>query len=77
MDSAITAQEIGRLQRLFHLLVYTPEVPEAWQRLVVEQGIAGKQTHDAHLVAIMRVNAVSSILTFNTPLTLSGLQESM
>jgi len=29
------------------------------------QGVMGKQTHDAHLVAIMRVNAVASILTFN------------
>jgi len=27
--------------------------------------VAGKQTHDAHLVAIMEVHSVQSILTFN------------
>jgi predicted nucleic acid-binding protein len=29
------------------------------------QSVIGKHTHDAHLVAIMQVNAVASILTFN------------
>ena len=44
----------------------TPEVLEAWQSIVADLGILGKQTHDAHLAAIMRVNSVTSILTFNT-----------
>jgi predicted nucleic acid-binding protein len=65
MDCATAAKEIAKLRRLFHLLAYTPEVTETWQRLVIEQAIVGKQTHDAHLAAIMRVNGVPSILTFN------------
>jgi len=32
---------------------------------VINHGIAGKQAHDAHLVAIMKVHAVTSVLTFN------------
>jgi predicted nucleic acid-binding protein len=31
----------------------------------MDQGVAGKQTHDAHLVAVMQVHSVPSILTFN------------
>jgi hypothetical protein len=38
-------------------------VPEAWQRIVIHQGIIG-QTHDAHLVAVMQVYSVTNILTF-------------
>jgi hypothetical protein len=38
---------------------------DAWQRIVVIHGVVGKQTHDAHLAAIMQVHAVKSILTFN------------
>jgi predicted nucleic acid-binding protein len=29
-------------------------------------GITGKQTHDAHLVAVMEVYSINNILTFNT-----------
>lgn len=59
------ATELMSLRRLFRLLPSTPEVLEAWQQIVVTQGILGKQTHDAHLVAIMNVHSVQSILTFN------------
>jgi predicted nucleic acid-binding protein len=65
MDSSAAAWEIAKLRRLFHLLAYTPEVPETWQRMVTDLRVSGKQTHDAHLVAVMRVNGVPSILTFN------------
>jgi hypothetical protein len=40
-------------------------VLEAWQRIVVMEGVIGKQTHDAHLLAIMQVHAVATILAFN------------
>ena len=53
------------LRRLFRLLPSTPDVLEAWQRIVVSHGVLGKQTHDAHLVAMMQVHSVTSILTFN------------
>src|ERR1035441_8708004 len=55
LSSARVADELLSLRRLFRLLPSTPDVLEAWQRLVVTHGVLGKQTHDAHLVAIMEV----------------------
>jgi predicted nucleic acid-binding protein len=56
--------EIQTMKGLFSVL---PELPlqNAWQRLVVDHGVSGKSTHDAHLVAAMIVNGIGSILTFN------------
>lgn len=65
MTSAEAAKELTDVRDFFRLLPYTPEVVQAWQQIVIAQGVSGKQTHDAHLFAIMRVNAVASILTFN------------
>ncbi len=65
LPPARVAAELTSLRRLFRLLPSTPDVLEAWQRLVVNLGVLGKQTHDAHLVAIMEVYSVASILTFN------------
>jgi predicted nucleic acid-binding protein len=59
------AAELTSLRRLFRLLPSNPDVFETWQRIVTTHGVLGKQTHDAHLVAIMQVHAVTSILTFN------------
>ena len=56
--------EIDTLKRLFVLL---PELPleDAWERLVAEYGVSGKNAHDARLVAAMVVHGVENILTFN------------
>lgn len=66
MTPARVAGEIAMLRRFFRLLPSTPDVLEAWQRIVVRLGVTGKQTHDAHLAAVMQVYSVVSILTFNT-----------
>jgi predicted nucleic acid-binding protein len=65
LPTARVATELMSLRRLFRLLPSTPEVLEAWQRIVVTHEILGKQTHDAHLVALMQVHSVQSVLTFN------------
>ncbi|HTW80391.1 MAG TPA: type II toxin-antitoxin system VapC family toxin [Terracidiphilus sp.] len=56
--------EIAALKRLFVLL---PELPldNAWERLVSDYRVSGKNTHDARLVAAMVVHGIESILTFN------------
>ena len=59
------ATELMSLRRLFRLLRSTPDVLDAWQRIVVSHGVLRKQTHDAQLAAIMQVPCVTSILTFN------------
>ena len=65
LSATRAAAEIAMLLRLFHLLPYRSEVLDAWRRIVLAQGVVGKQTHDAHIVAMMEVHSVTSILTFN------------
>ena len=65
MTPSRVAAEIMAILRLFHLLSYTTEVIEIWRGMVLTHGVSGKQTHDAHLVAIMQVHSVAAILTFN------------
>jgi predicted nucleic acid-binding protein len=65
MTPARAMNELISLRQLFRVLPSGPDVLEAWQRIVVGQGITGKLTHDAHLVVVMQVYSITSILTFN------------
>jgi len=65
MTIARASAEIAILQRFFGVLPYASQVLEVWTNIVATQGITGKQTHDAHLAAVMKVNSIASILTFN------------
>ena len=56
---------ITALRNLVVLFADPLEVVKEWQSLVAMHKLSGKQTHDAHIVAIMRVHSVKSILTFN------------
>lgn len=49
----------------FPLLVETPDIYPAWKALVSALGVIGKQVHDARLVAVCHVHAVTHLLTFN------------
>ncbi|HUG89567.1 MAG TPA: type II toxin-antitoxin system VapC family toxin [Planctomycetaceae bacterium] len=49
----------------FPLLAETPDIYPAWKGLVGAQGVIGKQVHDARLVAVCHVYAISHVLTFN------------
>jgi predicted nucleic acid-binding protein len=49
----------------FPLLAETPDIYPAWKALVAVLGIIGKQVHDARLVAVCHVHAVTHLLTFN------------
>ena len=57
--------EIEILSRLFQVLPAHPRVLAEWQRLVTTFTVTGKQTHDAHLAAIIRAHSLDAILTFN------------
>ncbi len=37
-----------------------------WERIVIQQQVAGKNAHDARLVASMKVHSITNILTFNS-----------
>lgn len=54
------------IERLFPLLPDTPAIYPEWRRLVFTYNVSGVQVHDAHLVARVKANAVTHILTFNT-----------
>ena len=49
----------------FPLLGETPDIYPAWKAIVGALGVVGKQVHDARLVAICHVHAVTHLLTFN------------
>ena len=54
------------LERLFPLIPDSPDVYPIWRDLVLQYGVSGVQVHDGRLVAAMKVNEISYILTFNT-----------
>jgi predicted nucleic acid-binding protein len=48
------------------VLADAPSIYPEWKRLVLAFGVSGVQVHDARLVAAMKVNGITHILTFNT-----------
>jgi predicted nucleic acid-binding protein len=49
----------------FPFLVETPDIYPAWKALVGALAVVGKRVHDARLVAVCHVHAVTHLLTFN------------
>ena len=49
----------------FTMLADQPDIYPRWKALVSALNIIGKQVHDARLVAVCHVHAVTHILTFN------------
>ena len=52
-------------EAVFPLLPETAAIYPAWKALVATLGIAGKQVHDARLVAVCHVHQITHMLTFN------------
>jgi predicted nucleic acid-binding protein len=52
-------------ERIFPLLLETPDIYLTWKALVGGLGIIGKRVHDARLIAVCHVHAVTHVLTFN------------
>ncbi len=65
MTPAEAATELARMKSLFLFLPETPAIYPVWEALVVDQSVSGKPSHDARLVAAMRVHALTAILTFD------------
>jgi predicted nucleic acid-binding protein len=64
---AATAAEglAATFEASFPLLAETPAIYPAWKAIVGALGVIGKQVHDARLVAVCHVHAVTHLLTFN------------
>jgi predicted nucleic acid-binding protein len=65
MSEADADTEIARLKHLFVVFADDSAILPEWERLVSAYGAAGKQNHDARLVAAMLAHGITTILTFN------------
>jgi predicted nucleic acid-binding protein len=64
--SAVDANaQASGFEAAFPMLVDTPDIYPAWKALVCGLGVIGKQVHDARIVAVCHVNAVTHLLTLN------------
>ena len=66
MSPAEAEREVKSLERLFPLVPDSPAVYAQWKKLVFAAGVSGVKVHDARLAAVMLVNGLTHVLTFNT-----------
>lgn len=62
----VVGAELTRLKSVFPLLFDTAAVYSEWERLVTTHQVAGRNAHDARIVAAMAVHGLTHLLTFNT-----------
>jgi predicted nucleic acid-binding protein len=65
LSAAAAEAKAAIFETAFPLLPETPDIHPAWKAIVDGHGIIGKQVHDARLVAVCHVHAVTHVLTFN------------
>lgn len=63
VDAARSA--IVAFLRQYEVLNDPPETLDLWIEIVVTHDLKGKRIHDAHLLATMKANGVSQLLTLN------------
>jgi predicted nucleic acid-binding protein len=66
MTIETVTQALAAIKDLFPLLPEPAGIFNEWERLVTMHRVSGKNTHDARLVAVMKLHGVGKILTFNT-----------
>lgn len=64
-SAADTEAQAAGFEASFPLLAETPDIYPAWKALVGALQVIGKQVHDARLVSVCHVHAVTHVLTFN------------
>jgi hypothetical protein len=67
LSAVDTEAQAATFETRFPLLVEMPDIYPTWKALVSTLGVVGKQVHDARLVAVCHVHAVTHLLTFNVP----------
>lgn len=65
LTMAETDRRVRLIERVFTVLEETPAVYPEWRRLVVSHSVMGVQVHDARIVAVMNVHAITHVLTLN------------
>src|SRR2546428_2868165 len=61
-----TERILARVERTVVRLPDSDSIYSEWRRLVSTHGVSGKKSHDARLAAIMNIQNITHILTFNT-----------
>ena len=69
-----TRQVIDQLLDRFPLVEELPQIFPTWLKLVADNQIKGKRTHDARIIAVMRTAKINHILTLN-PNDFSGISD--
>ncbi len=64
-SSPTTQERINQFLSQFTFLEETPEIFTHWFQLVTLHKIKGKRTHDIRLLAVMKANKITHLLTFN------------
>ncbi len=57
--------QVARLEAIYTLLPDDAPVYSEWRRLVSAHAVSGKPSHDARLIAAMKVHGLTHILSFN------------
>src|SRR5262245_25739489 len=65
LSAVDTEAKAAVFEGTFLLLPDSPDIYPAWKALVGGLAIIGKRVHDARLVAVCHVHAVTHLLTFN------------
>lgn len=65
LPPALAVRVLSRIESVAVRLAEDDAVYTEWRKLVTSHGVSGKKSHDARLVAAMKVHGVTHVLTFN------------
>jgi predicted nucleic acid-binding protein len=65
-NSSQTIDYVNDLLNNFILLPETPDIFFQWLKLVQDNNIKGKRSHDIRLLAVMKCHNINHLLTFNS-----------
>src|ERR1700712_3371023 len=66
LSPANADQLLSLIEQFFPLLLDHPKTYSIWRQLILDFNVSGVQVHDARLIATMKLNNLTHILTFNT-----------
>ncbi len=65
LSVSVTEHHLQVIERICEVIPESPNLYSVWRQLVVAHGVKGVQAHDARLVAWMKTQAISRIITYN------------
>ena len=65
LSVGVTEHHLHVIERICDVIPDSPNLYAVWRQLVVINSVKGVQAHDARLVAWMKTQAISQLITFN------------